>query len=92
LTIEIDGASLADASEIHVTLSQGRDRVVDITDAELIGDSSLSLTLTQAQTAKFSDSAPVQIQVNFIVGVLRKATSIATIPVESNLLRRMLNG
>ena len=91
LTIHVDGADLMQADELHLTFRQGP-VVVDLTgdDLTVLGESDLTAVLHQEQTASFSATSSVSVQINVIVGGIRKASEIETIPVGSNLLRRLI--
>lgn len=94
LTIHVDGASLSGAQEVHVTFKQ-YDVCVDVTgdDLEILGDTDISLVLSQAKTALFHDGAPVWVQLNFIAADgLRKTSGEVQLPVGVNFLRRILRG
>lgn len=94
LTIHVDGASISGAQEVHVTFKQGG-VCFDLTgdDLEILLGTDISLVLPQAKTALLRDDAPVFVQLNFIsADGLRKASDEASIPVGTNLLRRILHG
>ena len=91
LTVHVNGADLRQATEIHLTFRQGP-VVVDCTGTDLtvLGESDLTAVLHQEQTARFSATSSVSVQINVLAGGLRKASKIETIPVGSNLLRRLI--
>lgn len=94
LTIHVDGASLSGAEEVHVTFRQGG-VCFDLTGDELdvLGGTDISLVLPQAKTALLRDDAPVLVQLNFIAADgMRKASDEISLPVGTNLLRRILHG
>lgn len=77
-------------SNPHVTFSQEFGASVDITDIDIISPEAFSVALTQAQTAVFS-VGDISVQMNFFDSQgRRRPTDIQTIPVGSNLLRRIL--
>lgn len=91
ITITVNGVDLTTISQPHLTFSQGYNTVVDITDITIISATACSVVLTQAQTGLFK-LGDIQCQLNFFDGTgKRKASEIATIAAESNLLRRILS-
>lgn len=93
LTLTVPEADLSQADEIHVTIAQGDRYAVDIEvdPAEVVGQHDLQVRLTQRQTSGFRLNPPTtEIQVNFMVGGIRKATEIVSVPVKDNLLRKVI--
>lgn len=91
VTITVTGYDCTAMTDIHVTFRQG-DTVVDVSDVEVGSSTSLSLTLTQAETRQFVAGAGCNVQLNYIdANGLRKASDIANLGVDDNLLRRILN-
>lgn len=92
VTITVDGYDMTAATNLHVTFRQGG-TVVDIADADVGSATSVTLVIPQTMTAKFRDGAPVSVQINFIgADGRRRASEIATLTAEDNLLRRIIHG
>lgn len=67
-TLEIkikNSINLSEFREIHVTFAQGG-TVVDIDSPNILSENTLSVGLTQEQTAKFSGRQPIGVMVNLI--------------------------
>ena len=88
-TLTIPEADLTAADEIHVTIAQGR-HVVDIDTPTVLGAHEMQVQLTQQQTSGFALSAAAEMQVNFMVGGIRRNTDIVTVPVLGNLLEKVI--
>lgn len=76
-------------TDVYVNIAQGRKEIVKKNPGMTVseGETTLTVPLTQEETAAFSDSSPVEIQVNFISGGgIRNATTIATVQTFRNLL------
>ena len=85
------GADLT-GCDAYLTLRQGY-REMTITDFEDVsvsnGVTTLSVTLTQEQSARFADNRPIEAQVNVIDQAgYRVATDIATIAIDRQLMER----
>lgn len=90
ITFSIRGVDLNTISNPHVTFSQKFGALVDITDINIISPDAFSVTLSQEQTGQFS-VGDISVQMNFFDSQgKRRPTNIKTIPVGSNLLRRIL--
>lgn len=90
ITFTVHGVDMNTISNPHVTFDQKFGASVDITDINIISSEAFSVTLTQAQTAVFS-VGDISVQMNFFNSQgRRRSTDIQTIPVGSNLLRRIL--
>lgn len=91
LTGHVEGVDLQQASELHLTFRQGTVEI-DLTgnDLTVLGAHDLIAFLRQEQTAMLSADSAVSVQINAIVGGIRKASDVATVPVGSNLLRRLI--
>lgn len=91
LTVHVEGTDLTQASELHLTFRQGTVEL-DLTgdDLTVLGTHDLTAVLRQEQTARLSANSAVSVQINAIVGGIRKASDVATVPVGSNLLRRLI--
>ena len=90
ITLTIEDALVS--GDVFVTFEQGRNRLT-IEDAEVTlgnSDSTITLTLTQEQTAMFKTGFPISVQVNWIDGGVRTATDIATISALDNLLDEVI--
>lgn len=91
ITFTVHGVDMTTVSNPHVTFEQKFGAIVDVTDINIISPEAFSVTLTQAQTAKFS-VGDISVQMNFFDSQgLRHPTDIKTIEVGSNLLRRILD-
>ena len=90
LTITVTGARFQDADEIHVTLKQKCSIVIDISSVVVIDNTHLSCSVTQSQSALLSDRDAVEVQVNWLEGEMRFASTIAKAEVGTNLLHRIL--
>ena len=95
IQLTIAGIDLT-GTDVYVTFSQG-ERTLTITDPALVYDSSngglttIYVPLTQAQTAKFNVSSPVNVQVNWIdSNEMRNATDVKQIPVLINTLQEII--
>ncbi len=91
LTVHVEGTDLQQASELHLTFRQGTVEL-DLTgyDLTVLGAHDLTAFLRQEQTARLSADSAVSVQINAMVGGIRKASDVATVPVGSNLLRRLI--
>ena len=92
VTITVDGYDMTAATNIHVTFKQGS-RLVDVNDVTVGSATSLSLVLTQQQTAMFRAGTDIiEVQLNFIdANGRRKGSEIAALSADDNLLRRILH-
>ena len=85
------GLDLTTISQPHITLKQGYDTVVDITDVTILSSTALSFKLTQAQTARFKDGeAEMRLTVFNGTGD-RIATKKTTVLIEDNTLKRVID-
>ena len=97
LTLIVRGVDLSGADAVVVSLRQrmrGRTNAhevdVDATATYDGTDSTLTVTLTQEQTAGFFADQPVSVQVNWTEGDTRNATTIALVPWGENLLDEVM--
>lgn len=88
LTVSVEGARLLSAEQVHLTFRQGY-TVIDVTPT-VLSDEDMTVVLPQTKTSMLNGGSSVSVQLNFVVGGLRKASNIVDIPVDSNLLRRIL--
>ena len=97
LTLIVRGVDLSGADAVVVSLRQrmrGRTNAhevdVDATATYDGTDSTLTVTLTQEQTAGFIADQPVSVQVNWTEDGGRMATKIALVPWGENLLDEVM--
>ncbi len=90
ITFSVTGVNMTQITQPHVTFRQG-DTVVDKTDLTILDASNFSLSLSQAETARFI-AGGVEIQLNFFDGNGdRQASDIAVVSAERNILRKVLD-
>lgn len=91
ITLTID-ASLT--GTYYVTLQQGSTEITktgnDLTVTAGEDSTTILMPLSQEETALFSDTAPVSVQVNIVNGSQRVATNIATFKSLRNLLDEVI--
>ena len=84
----------ATADDIFVTFRQDNLRITktgsDIISLSAGDTTTFTVMLSVADTASFSDSAPVQIMANYVIDGQRGATNVTTVPVFRNLLEEAL--
>ena len=97
LPLEVEGIDLTDNEDVYVTLVQGsieltkRDSDLTIEYSAETEISTITFSLSQEETAAFSLTKAVDIQVNYInASGVRDATNIAIIPVLRNLLDKVI--
>ena len=97
LTLIVRGVDLSGADAVVVSLRQrmrGRTNAhevdVDATATYDGTDSTLTVTLTQEQTAGFVADQPVSVQVNWTEDDTRMATTIALVPWGAHLLDEVM--
>lgn len=94
ITLEVEDIDLTD-QDIYVSVEQGDTELTksgdDLTVAFSEGNTNITFTLTQIESALFRYDRKVAIQVNWISSSgVRAATEIATIPVMKNLLAEVI--
>lgn len=70
LTIRMNGKDLSQMADIHVTFTQDGLKKTDVSGVEAVSDGkggcSLTVSLTQTQTADFVDRAPLKMDINWL--------------------------
>ena len=98
ISLTVEGVDLS-GMDVYVSLEQGKteltktgtDLIIEPIVGEGTTDTSITLTLTQEESAAFDFGKSVSVQVNFIDSSgVRDATEIKTIPVMRNLLDEVI--
>lgn len=93
-TLVLEVESDLSGADVYVTFEQGRQRVLtkqNPTATVEEGVTTLSIPLSQIETAGFCDTLPVSVQVNWITSDgIRAATEIATFRTFANLLDEVI--
>lgn len=93
MTIDADLTG-ATADDIFVTFRQDNVNITktggDIISLTPGSTTTFTVMLSVADTASFDDSSPVQVMANYVLGGLRGATTVQTVPVFRNLLEEAL--
>ncbi len=98
LTLIARGIDLTDMDAVTVSLRQRIGRAesthaVDVEDPTMTydgADTTIPITLTQEQSGGFVDGKPVEVQVNWLDGTVRDATTIGTVMWQRNLLNEVM--
>lgn len=94
LTFKIPGVSLSGAT-VHVTFSDiGENVILDIAPTSIQDTDDgviITVQLSQQQTALFVSKTYFLVQVNWIIGDVRSATTILKLKVKTNLLKEVLS-
>ena len=90
LTITVENAEFTEYNNIHVTVRQ-RSVLIDIADPNVIDDTHLSVSLSQADSGRLTPGAAVEVQINWLdANGMRHATAVGTATVSQNLLKRVI--
>lgn len=98
LTLIARGIDLTGMDAVTVSLRQRIGRAesthaVDVEDPTMTydgADTTIPITLTQEQSGGFVDGKPVEVQVNWLDGTGRDATTIGTVMWQRNLLNEVM--
>lgn len=92
--LTVKGIDISGADDVWVTFADTPRAIVITKDSPTVAasgsDTKVTVTLTQAETAKFIEGTISGVQVNWMDGGSRYATDIAPIDVKENLLKEIL--
>lgn len=93
---EPNEVDLSSALGVYVTLEQGNVEITLTGDSVQAAGNTVVFNLTQAQSLNFSDSAPIEVQVNWTYydeggNVQRAATKTKKITVTKQLLKQVIS-